>query len=62
MVDGAKYIVTESLDEVINRIVTYRARVLATARDLPTVVEEPVHLGLVSDFDPDHTHAHPRKN
>ncbi|WP_157156813.1 MULTISPECIES: flagellar FlbD family protein [unclassified Diaminobutyricimonas] len=62
MVDGAKYIVTESLEEVINRIITYRARVLATARDLPAVGEEPVHLGLVSAFDPEHTHAHPRKN
>lgn len=31
MVDGAKYIVTESMDEVIERIAAYRARVIALA-------------------------------
>lgn len=31
MVDGAKYIVTESMDEVVERIAAYRARVIALA-------------------------------
>jgi flagellar protein FlbD len=33
MIDGAKYIVTESMDEVISRIVHYRAGVIALAYD-----------------------------
>lgn len=32
MIDGAKYIVTESLDEVIDLIMSYRARVISLAR------------------------------
>lgn len=50
MVDGAKYIVTESLDDVIQRIAAYRARVLAMAYE----EQPPVHqnstrqLGLVA--------------
>ncbi|UWX97548.1 flagellar FlbD family protein [Arthrobacter zhaoxinii] len=35
MVDGAKYIVTESLQDVINRIAGYRAMVISMARDIP---------------------------
>ncbi|WP_461170006.1 flagellar FlbD family protein [Arthrobacter sp. Z1-15] len=35
MVDGAKYIVTESLPEVIELIAGYRARVISMARDIP---------------------------
>ena len=35
MVDGAKYIVTESMDEVIARIAAWRARIILMARDLP---------------------------
>lgn len=31
MVDGAKYIVTESMDEVVERIAAYRARVISLA-------------------------------
>lgn len=38
MVDGAKYIVTEPMEEVIESIVAFRARVLAAARDLPQTV------------------------
>jgi flagellar protein FlbD len=33
LVDGATFIVLESMDEVIDRITAYRARVLATAAD-----------------------------
>lgn len=36
MVDGSKYIVTERLGEVIDRIAAYRARVLALAQEIPT--------------------------
>ena len=49
MVDGAKYIVTESMDEVIQRISAYRARVLALAYDQQPVTHTgPRQLGLVS--------------
>lgn len=33
MVDGAKFIVTESMDDVIERIASYRAHVIALADD-----------------------------
>ena len=51
MVDGAKYIVTESMDEVIDMIAGYRARVIAMAYDRPTPASGP-HLGLVTAVDP----------
>jgi flagellar protein FlbD len=35
MVDGATFIVTESMDEVIEQITHFRARVLATAAAWP---------------------------
>ncbi|MHA7240844.1 flagellar FlbD family protein [Arthrobacter sp. TMS1-12-1] len=35
MVDGAKYIVTESLVEVIGLIAAYRARIISLARFMP---------------------------
>lgn len=41
MVDGAKYIVTEPLALVIDRIAEWRARVLAMARDVPVLAPEP---------------------
>src|SRR5690554_3881886 len=40
MVDGGKYIVTESMQEVIEMIAAYRARVVAMATQIPS----PVHL------------------
>ena len=49
MVDGAKYIVTESMDEVIQRIAAYRARVLGLAYEQQPVTHSgPRQLGLVS--------------
>jgi flagellar protein FlbD len=50
MVDGAKYIVTESMDEVIDMIAGYRARVIAMAYDGPSPASGP-HLGLVTAVD-----------
>ncbi|MFF1632393.1 flagellar FlbD family protein [Leifsonia sp. NPDC058248] len=50
MVDGAKFIVTESMGEVIEKIAAYRARVIALAHDLPAAGPRPVgapQLGLV---------------
>ena len=38
MVDGAKFIVTESMDEVIEMIAMYRASVIALAHELPATV------------------------
>ena len=48
MVDGAKFIVTESMDEVIALIAQFRARVISMARDVPAVPFRPgAGLGLV---------------
>jgi len=33
LIDGTKYIVSESLEEVIDRIVAFRARVVSAAED-----------------------------
>jgi flagellar protein FlbD len=57
MVDGAKYIVTESMDDVIQRIAAYRARVLALAYEhQPTTHTGPRQLEIVAsapdDFGP----------
>lgn len=50
MVDGAKYIVTEGLEEVIALIAGYRAQVISMARDLPAREFRPGQpLGLVPD-------------
>lgn len=55
MVDGAKYIVTESMTEVIDRIAAYRARVISLAHTVSA--SQPPHagwqLGLVPDSDSD---------
>jgi flagellar protein FlbD len=53
MVDGAKYIVTESMDEVIEAIASYRAHVLALAYETqPASGRTGVRqLGLVSSPD-----------
>ncbi len=50
MVDGAKYIVTESMDEVIHRIAAYRARVLSLAYEEqpPAIHGGTRQLGLVA--------------
>jgi flagellar protein FlbD len=48
MVDGATFIVTETLDEVVEKIVAFRARVLATAaawRTNPDIVATAVTEG-----------------
>lgn len=48
MVDGSKYIVTETIDEIVSMTVAYRARIIATARDLPPLPHEgSAVLGLV---------------
>lgn len=44
LVDGTKYVVAEPVDEVINRVVGYRARVLAEAqRWEPPEASEGIH-------------------
>ncbi|WP_158867157.1 flagellar FlbD family protein [Leifsonia sp. AG29] len=51
MVDGAKFIVTESMAEVIEKIAAYRARVISLAHDLPASGPRPLaapQLGLVA--------------
>lgn len=48
MVDGAKYIVTETMEEVIEMIAGYRAYVLNLARDMPAGYQQGhPQLGLV---------------
>ncbi|MBF0672312.1 MAG: flagellar FlbD family protein [Salinibacterium sp.] len=64
MVDGAKYIVTESMAEVIERIALYRARVIALAHSGAADQPSAPHLGIVTDAGDDETVAHisgPRK-
>jgi flagellar protein FlbD len=53
MVDGAKYIVTESMEEVIEAIACYRARVIALAYEpQPVTARNGVRqLGLVTSPD-----------
>lgn len=55
MVDGASYIVTETLEEIIAKIAQYRAHVIALAHGLPTAGYKPVagSLELVSPRDRD---------
>ena len=49
MVDGAKYIVTESMAEVIDMIALYRARVIVLARALPAPDVDHPGIALVPD-------------
>ncbi|CAM3100328.1 Flagellar protein (FlbD) [Arthrobacter ulcerisalmonis] len=42
--DGAAYVVQESLADVVELIANYRAYVLSRARDLPTVTGHPLSL------------------
>jgi flagellar protein FlbD len=51
MVDGAKYIVTESMDEVVERIAAYRARVISLAYDPQPQRGSSRPFGLVSATD-----------
>jgi flagellar protein FlbD len=62
MVDGAKYIVTESMNEIIERIAQYRARVVALAQALSeTNLPQPGwQLGLLTPADAaDHPNDEP---
>ncbi|MCU1546791.1 MAG: hypothetical protein JWP30_1891 [Homoserinimonas sp.] len=54
MVDGAKYIVTESMADVIERIAHYRARVIALTHELSAggFTHGARPLGLVAQVDP----------
>jgi|ERR1700712_489673 flagellar protein FlbD len=66
MVDGAKYIVTETLTEVVDRITQYRAIVIAKTQQISAnggPLPGPRMLGLVEDYDQDAavSHARPRK-
>jgi flagellar protein FlbD len=60
MVDGAKYIVTESMAEVIDRVSRYRATVIALTHELSAGghLSGPRSLGIVDDVD-DTKHAAP---
>ena len=64
MVDGAKYIVTEPLAEVIELIAAYRARIISIARHLPAEFPEgpATHrsLGLVRDAHADESAEAPQ--
>jgi flagellar protein FlbD len=56
MVDGAKYIVTETMDEVIEMIANYRAYVITLARGIPSM---PHRRGMqkLDLVPPEHTHV-----
>ncbi|CAN5167054.1 MULTISPECIES: flagellar FlbD family protein [Microbacteriaceae] len=51
MVDGAKYIVTESMSEVIERISRYRATVIALTHELSASGHQQRSLELVENDD-----------
>jgi flagellar protein FlbD len=53
LIDGTKYIVTESLPEVIDRINEHRATILARARE----IQASPHIGLVPDLEDDDAQA-----
>lgn len=56
MIDGSRYIVTESMADVIRLIEEYKARVLALARSVPDIADRaPLELVRRSprDTDPD---------
>ncbi len=63
--DGATYVVLESLTEVVELIAEYRAYVLSKARDFPAVTGYPLSLvppaGADDDDDPPHGSERPRK-
>ncbi|GAB2518164.1 flagellar FlbD family protein [Paramicrobacterium agarici] len=48
MVDGAKFVVTEAITEVIDKIAAFRARVLAEANVYPQSANRATTLGLVA--------------
>lgn len=50
LIDGTKYIVAEPIPEIVDRITRFRARVLATARELQAGVHPG---GGADDDDPD---------
>lgn len=41
MADGANYIVTESMEEIIEKIARFRARIISMAHNYSDDVEEP---------------------
>ncbi|MEZ0166044.1 flagellar FlbD family protein [Kineococcus sp. LSe6-4] len=54
LVDGAKFVVTEPLAEIVERVMAFRARVVATAHSLEetgtgAVLELPTHPNPTSD-------------
>jgi flagellar protein FlbD len=57
LVDGTKFVVSEPLTELSDRVLRYRAQVVATARELPGCVDEPaaelLTLALADDTEPD---------
>ena len=71
MVDGAKYIVTESMSEIIDRIAQYRARVVSLAQTLSLtdqpqsgwqgVIPFPEHAADPTDASPQSLPSRPRK-
>ena len=53
LVDGTKYVVTESLEEVVNRIRAYRASILSAADTITTAPERRPHLEIVAPVEDD---------
>ncbi|MDQ0822676.1 flagellar protein FlbD [Arthrobacter sp. V4I6] len=59
--DGAAYVVLESLAEVVELIADYRAYVLSKARDFPAVARYPLSLVPASDSAGDASRPAPEK-
>ena len=49
LVDGTRYLVTESVDEVVESVRAYRASIVALSHQLQSVIESQPALRLVTD-------------
>lgn len=54
LVDGTRYLVTESMDEVVEAVRAYRASVVALSHQLETVLQSQPALRLVTDPEVEH--------
>lgn len=54
LVDGTRYLVTESMDAVVEAVRAYRASVVALSHQLETVMQSQPALRLVTDPEVEH--------
>lgn len=54
LVDGTRYLVTESVEEVVEAVRAYRASVVALSHQLETIIDSQPLLRLVTDPEVEH--------